>query len=161
MSKEKKIELTKENLLKALEQSLGIVTQACKIAKVSRGTFYRYYNEDPEFREQVDSIEDLTLDFVESQLMKQIKEQNTTATIFYLKTKGKQRGYIQTQQVHQVTEHRNGDNTKQYDISKLSGDEAVQFYNMLEKMEQQNQIEESITEVEVIDDDDNEETTDE
>jgi hypothetical protein len=37
----------------------------------------------------------MTIDFAESQLHKQIKEGSTAATIFFLKTKGKQRGYVE------------------------------------------------------------------
>ena len=50
---------------------------------------------DEEFKKSVDSIEDIALDFAESQLHKQIKDGNVTATIFYLKTKGTKRGYIE------------------------------------------------------------------
>ncbi len=39
------------------------------------------------------------MDFAESQLYKQIKEGSTAATIFYLKTKGKKRGYIERQEI--------------------------------------------------------------
>jgi hypothetical protein len=44
---------------------------------------------------QVESISDMALDFAESQLHKQISEGEVSATIFYLKTKGKKRGYIE------------------------------------------------------------------
>lgn len=99
MAKENKIEQHKKALLEALEKSLGVVTTACKSVGVSRGIFYKYYNEDPDFKEAVDDVENISLDFVESQLFKQIKEGNTAASIFYLKTKGKKRGYIEKQQV--------------------------------------------------------------
>ena len=78
--------------MKALEQSLGIVTVACKKADVPRSTFYKWLNEDENFAQQVKDIENIALDFAESQLHKQIQEGNTTATIFLLKTKGKKRG---------------------------------------------------------------------
>ena len=42
----------------------------------------------------------------ESQLHKQILDGNTTATIFYLKTKGKKRGYVERQEITGV----DGDN---------------------------------------------------
>ena len=37
----------------------------------------------------------IALDFGETQLHAQIREGNTSATIFFLKTKGKRRGYIE------------------------------------------------------------------
>lgn len=94
-----KVKHNKKVLIECLEKTLGIVTQACKMANVGRTTFYNYYNSDEEFKKKVDDIESITLDFVESQLHKQIKDGNTTATIFYLKTKGKQRGYVERQEL--------------------------------------------------------------
>ena len=90
-----KIQQTKKRLLEALEKSLGVVITACKSAGVDRGTFYQYYNKDEAFRQAVDELENIALDFAESQLHKQIAGGNPTSTIFYLKTKGKKRGYIE------------------------------------------------------------------
>jgi hypothetical protein len=94
-----KIAHTKKRLLEALEESLGVVTEACKIADVSRSAFYGYYNDDPEFKAAVDSIDDMAIDFAESQLHKQIKDGVPVSTIFYLKTRGKRRGYVEKEQV--------------------------------------------------------------
>jgi len=91
--------IKKESILKALEQSLGVVTMACKKADVPRSTFYKWMNEDEDFAKSVKDIENIALDFAESQLHKQISENSTSATIFYLKTKGKKRGYIERQEI--------------------------------------------------------------
>jgi len=99
-----KTNILKGNLLEALEQSLGVVTTACKIVDCNRSTFYKYYNNDSKFRESVDELQNMTLDFAESQLHKQIQDGNTTATIFYLKTKGKRRGYIERKEVEVTAE---------------------------------------------------------
>ena len=99
-----KTNILKGNLLEALEQSLGVVTTACKIVDCNRSTFYKYYNNDLKFRESVDELQNMTLDFAESQLHKQIQDGNTTATIFYLKTKGKRRGYIERKEVEVTAE---------------------------------------------------------
>ena len=95
MPKLTKIDTHKKALLEALEKSLGVVTTACKSVGVSRASFYNWYNEDPEFREAADSMQDVALDFAESQLFQQIKGGVPSSTIFYLKTKGKKRGYIE------------------------------------------------------------------
>jgi hypothetical protein len=99
-----KTNILKGNLLEALEQSLGVVTTACKIVGCNRSTFYGHYNRDSKFRADVDELQNMTLDFAESQLHKQIKDGNTTATIFYLKTKGKKRGYIERREVEMTAE---------------------------------------------------------
>lgn len=94
----------KKALLEALEKTLGVVTTACKQVGVSRKTYYKYLKEDAEFLAEVNDIENVALDFAESQLHKQVQEGNTTATIFLLKTKGKKRGYVERQQI----EHQGG-----------------------------------------------------
>ena len=91
--------IKKESLLKSLEQSLGVVTVACKKADIPRSTYYKWLNNDEVFAKLVRDIENVALDFAESQLHTQIGNGNTSATIFYLKTKGKKRGYIERQEI--------------------------------------------------------------
>lgn len=102
-----KTEHHKKALLEALEKSLGVVTTACKIAGVGRTTYYEWYKEDSDFRNKVDDLQNVALDFAESQLHKQIADNSTPATIFYLKTKGKKEGMLKDKKllvlmVHQV-----------------------------------------------------------
>jgi hypothetical protein len=66
--------LKKETLLAALENSLGIVSTACNRSGISRSSFYKWYKEDEEFRQKVDEIDNIKLDFVESKLFKNIKK---------------------------------------------------------------------------------------
>lgn len=87
--------IKKEAMLQALENSLGVVTVACKKTDIPRSTYYKWLKEDEEFAQAVKEIENVALDFAESQLHTQIKDGSTSATIFYLKTKGKKRGYIE------------------------------------------------------------------
>ena len=61
-----------------------------------------WLKEDEEYKAAVEDVENIALDFAESQLHKQIKEGNTSGTIFYLK-KGKKRGYIERTEVQQET----------------------------------------------------------
>lgn len=93
------IKLQKKILLEALEKTLGVVSPACRQVGIDRGKYYVWYNTDPKFREQVESLQNVALDFAESQLHKQIGEGTPASTIFYLKTKGKQRGYVERQEV--------------------------------------------------------------
>jgi len=93
-----KSEHKKKALLDALEKSLGVVTTACKKVGVGRTMFYEYMK-DSIFKQQVDDLQNVALDFAESQLHQQIQNGNTAATIFYLKTKGKNRGYVERQEI--------------------------------------------------------------
>lgn len=82
-------------MLDALELSLGIVTTACKQAGIHRSTHYDWYNSDPAYKKAVDDIQNVSLDFAETQLFQAMKDMNVAAVIFYLKTKGKSRGFVE------------------------------------------------------------------
>lgn len=82
-------------MLEALRNTLGIVTPALEIARVSRYSYYQWLKDDPDFAREVSELNDVRLDFGETQLIKRMRDEDTTAIIFYLKTKGKHRGYIE------------------------------------------------------------------
>ena len=102
------IEENKARVLEMLEKSLGVITTACKAANISRQSFYRYVNEDEEFASKVRDIENVSLDYAESQLFTLMKGGNAASVIFYLKTKGRNRGYIENPQ-QQVNIQANGE----------------------------------------------------
>ena len=91
-------------MLAALESSLGVVTTACKKTGIPRSTYYKWLKEDSNFAEKVKDIENVSLDFAESKLFEQMQDNNTSATIFYLKTKGRKRGYWEKQQFDMTTD---------------------------------------------------------
>lgn len=89
----------KEAMLDAMEKNLGIVTDSCRQIGISRDTHYRWLKEDKEYKRAIKDIENVALDFVESALLQQIKKGNPLSTMFYMKCKGKKRGYIEQQDV--------------------------------------------------------------
>jgi hypothetical protein len=54
---------------------------------------------DKDYRKAVKELENVALDFVESQLHKQIQKGNPLSTIFYLKCRARKRGYIEQQDI--------------------------------------------------------------
>lgn len=95
----------KELFLKAIIKTMGNISEACKQTGMERKVFYAWLaSEDEEFKtEYYDTIE-REVDFVETKLIQEINDGNTTAIIFYLKTKGKKRGYIETQDLTMKSE---------------------------------------------------------
>lgn len=89
----------KEQFIEVLKQNGGVISKACETINISRGTFYVWKETDAEFAEQYREVEEWMVDFVERKLMEQINDGDTTATIFYLKTKGKSRGYVEKVQL--------------------------------------------------------------
>lgn len=111
-----KTEHHKKAMIAALEKSLGIVTTACKKVGIGRTTFYDWLKEDKEFAKEVNEIQDIALDFAETQLHSQIGGGSTAATIFYLKTKGKKRGYVERQEITGL------EGTKLFEVEILKND---------------------------------------
>jgi len=105
----------KKAMIEALEKCLGIVSDAVKIVGIDRSTHYDWLKNDPNYKNEVEGIDNVSLDFVESKLFERIRgvemgkngidgepitytlPPDTTAIIFYLKTKGRKRGYIEKQ----------------------------------------------------------------
>lgn len=98
----------KSEILEALEKHKGIVSTACASIGLARSTYYLWLKDDQDFKLAVEDIQETAIDFVESKLMEKIngvtvmgKEDvydqppSDTAIIFYLKTKGKKRGYVE------------------------------------------------------------------
>jgi hypothetical protein len=98
MSTNKSLQYKKE-LIQAMENCHGIVSDACLSVGVSRVTYYDYYKKDKEFKTTIDEIENTVLDYVEGKLFKLIDKGDVASTLFYLKTKGKGRGYIEKSEI--------------------------------------------------------------
>ena len=89
----------KKAMIQALEKTMGVVSTAATMAGINRSTHYEWLKTDSEYKQKVDDLENLMLDFAETNLHQQIQEGNTTATIFLLKTRGRKRGYIERQNI--------------------------------------------------------------
>lgn len=89
----------KEAILQSLRGTLGIINSACAQAGVSRKTYYNWIREDPEFAEKADAIIETQKDVGEAALLKLIRDGDTAAIIFYAKTKLKDRGYVERQEI--------------------------------------------------------------
>ncbi len=99
-------EESKTAMLEALEKYKGIVTSSAQAVGIHRSTHYQWLREDHDYAEAVAEIQDVALDFVESQLLKRVEAEDTHAIIFYLKTKGRRRGYTERVE-HQIGHNHN------------------------------------------------------
>lgn len=106
----------KEQMLLNLRKAKGVVLYACEAIGIDTQTHYKWMTTDPDYKEVVEGIQRDCLDFAERQLFKLMEgaeyeimtehgiqtlrdAPSATATIFYLKTKGKSRGYVERQEI--------------------------------------------------------------
>lgn len=86
----------KDIFINALQENFGIVTKASEACGISRQTHYNWYKDDEDYKRKVDDIDDICLDFAENVIFEAMGNQDTQAAVFYLKHKGKKRGYIES-----------------------------------------------------------------
>ena len=91
--------LKKQAMLEALEKSMGVVSTACQLVGISRQAHYDWLAKDEAYKKAVSDIENVALDFAESKLFKNIEKAKEASIFFYLKTKGKKRGYVERQEI--------------------------------------------------------------
>jgi hypothetical protein len=93
----------RDKFLEVFASKLGNISKACEAANISRQTYYDWMK-DQEFASKIEEVTEGLLDFAEHQLLSNIKEGKTAEILFYLKTKGKKRGYIERQEFDTVGE---------------------------------------------------------
>ena len=94
----KKREETAARIIKALKETQGLLTMAAAKSGIGYRTVCRYVAEYPSVKEAAHDAKEAMLDFAEGKLYQKIKAGDNTAIIFYLKTQGKARGYIERQE---------------------------------------------------------------
>ncbi len=72
---------------------------ACDRVGVERNVVKGWLSSDVEFNERVNDVFEGVLDLAEAKLIEKIERGDLTAIIFYLKTIGKKRGYVEKMEV--------------------------------------------------------------
>ena len=93
--------IKKKAFIEVLRNNAGNIKLSCEKAGIGRTTYYNWIDDDKDFEKEVSNVNEELIDFAESELMKKITDGNLTAIIFFLKTKGQTRGYIEKQYIHQ------------------------------------------------------------
>jgi hypothetical protein len=89
---------------KAILKAFGNISLAAKALNVERKTLYIWIEEE-DLKDALVEGRNSRIDFVESKLDQKINDGDTTAIIFFLKTQGKERGYVERQEFnHQVNQ---------------------------------------------------------
>ena len=94
-----KTNANKKLFIKALVEHRGIVTKACKATGISRTQVYKWRNDDPTFVDQINEVQEIVLDFAEDKLFEHIDNDNVATLLFFLKCRGKERGYVERQEI--------------------------------------------------------------
>jgi len=96
--------ISDEQIIEALEKSAGMQTEAARKLDMSYDTFWRRVAKSETLKAKITEINERALDFAESKLLQTMKNDSEpkvqlTALIFFLKCKGKRRGYVERQEL--------------------------------------------------------------
>ena len=89
---------TQKQVREAVIEAGGILTAAARNLDCARCTVYEYIERYPPLKDVLSEAREGSLDLAESKLMEAIDAGNLTAIIFFLKTQGKSRGYVERSQ---------------------------------------------------------------
>jgi len=95
----KKLQPNQRAMIKALEKNLCNVSKSAKEVGICRETHYLWLNENQHYKKAFEEMNESLKDDVEEELYSRTKLSDT-ALIFYCKTKMKDRGYTERQEVY-------------------------------------------------------------
>ena len=93
--------------LEAIEKNAGLVSGVARDLKVSVQAVYQRKEKNKKIKDAFESAIEENLDLAESKLVEAIGSREAWAICFYLKCKGKGRGYIETQK-HEIETPKEG-----------------------------------------------------
>ena len=99
MGDKKRLTKKQKQFIDAYEKHGTNISRTCKAIGIDRQTYYNWCSANSAFKSQCDAIEESMIDFAESMLYRQIKDGNTSAIIFFMKTKARKRGYAERVEV--------------------------------------------------------------
>lgn len=87
--------ITIEKIAEVYKKKGCNITATCAALNISRRTFYQKKEKSKSLQDLLAEADESMLDFAESKLIEHINNNDTTCLIFFLKTKGKKRGYVE------------------------------------------------------------------
>lgn len=84
-----------EKIIQIYEKKGCNITATCAALGISRKTFYEWKEKKKKLAEGLEAAEEAIIDFAESKLVEHINNDDVQALIFFLRTKGKKRGYVE------------------------------------------------------------------
>lgn len=86
-------------IIDALTKTGGNISATAQMLKVGRRTLHTWLDKYPILRQARNDAFDSFIDLAESKLMQKVNKGDMTAIIFTLKTQGRNRGYIERQEL--------------------------------------------------------------
>lgn len=93
------LKYTADEMIEAIKKNNGILAKAAQALGCNRQTVANYIERYATVKAAYEEANETNIDFVESKLMQNISAGDTTAIIFFLKTKAKNRGYVERQEI--------------------------------------------------------------
>lgn len=118
------MKITIKKFKKALEGSIGVYASIAQKLDVDRSTITKYLKKHPELMPLVEEERERMIDLAENKLFTKINSGEWAPIQFYLKTKGKGRGYVEKQEI----EH-SGEIDKKLEVIFVDGNEDKQKHN--------------------------------
>jgi len=138
------------------------VSATCKAVGISRMHFYRKRREDITFAEGLAEVYESMVDNVESILVNKIYEGDTTALIFFLKTKAKNRGYVERHDfvvpnenslTHIPEQDENGSGLDGFGSLQVSEDSRLEYHVAANRVAEILQTPDEVLEAELVEED--------
>ena len=75
------------------------ISATCEALGISRETFYEWCDKFPHIKQGIEAAQESLVDYADTKLMEKVQEGNMQALQFFLKAKGKKRGFDESRKI--------------------------------------------------------------